>query len=513
MTAPSRAVFHWGVAIWIYAGAYSVASLALNLWFGFHIGMNDFWGHYYQAENLNFSDPQTLYDGFFPIGYPVLLRFAPGGDFIEAGFAIAAAGRVLYLGIFGSVALRLLPGAWALFATAALSLVPRVFENALTPGADLPMLVLGFAGASCVLLATLREEPSRGRFAWMITGGALMGLSGLVRQHGLVMAAGVFLAAVALRPRDLGRVIVSGLACTIAYSPQIAISLWAGRGPFETFQYVNIYKMMHHVELRHVPLDLAPTLGPIIAEDPLAFFSAWSHHYLAMLPVLIPALLAAIFLRDRALRRVGIALLIAGVPYLAAVALGWSARAVLPLIPWAVLLAVCLVQRGEAALAGRIGGRVSALRVVVAAAALLAAMWASERNSALVHRYLGDHHAYSEVAKALAADGLVHPKQAYSTEGSLYLPLMAPYWPYFDGTWGLFSLYKFRERYPQLKVSALPEFRDECVRQGITHLVLAGDPTWISPALGDLVRTPEDHPEFVYLGRVGDFSLFRRRGA
>ncbi len=513
MSAPSREALRWGQAIWLYACAYSVALLALDLWFGFHIGMNDFWGHHYQAENLNFADPQTLYDGFFPIGYPALLRLAPGDDYIEAGFAIAAAGRLLYVGIFGTVALWFLPGAWALFAAVALSLVPRVFENVLTPGADLPMLVLGFAGASCVLLSTLREGPGRGRWAWMIAGGALMGFSGLIRQHGLVMAAGVFLAAVVLRPRDVGRVIVAGLACTLAYSPQIGISLWAGRGPFETFQYVNIYKMMHHVELRHVPLDLAPDLGAIIAQDPLAFFGAWAGYYLGMLAVLAPAAIAAVFVRDRAARRVSFAVLIAGVPYLAAAALGWSARAVLPLIPWAVLLTVCLVRRAAVVVPITKGWAVAASRMLGGVAVMLLTLWASERNSALVRRYLYDHHAYSLVARALAADGVVHPKQVYSTEGSLYLPLMPPYWPYFDGTWGLFSLYRFRERFPQLNVSALPEFHDECVREGITHLVLAGDPTWISPALGDLVRTPEDHPEFEYLGRVGEFALFRRRGA
>ena len=114
MSVRPRGALLWGQAIWFYACAYSVALLALDVWFGFHIGMNDFWCHYYQAENLNFSDPQTLYDGFFPIGYPALLRFAPGDDFIEAGFAIAAAGRILYVGIFGMLALRFLPGAWAL---------------------------------------------------------------------------------------------------------------------------------------------------------------------------------------------------------------------------------------------------------------------------------------------------------------------------------------------------------------------------------------------------------------
>jgi hypothetical protein len=506
---PRGALLRWGQAIWLYAIAYSLSLLVLDVWFGFHVGMNDFWCHYYQAENLDIANPQTLYDGFFPIGYPAMLRLMPGEDFIEAGFVIASASRVLYLGAFGMVALWFLPGAWALAATVALSLVPRIFENVLTPGADLPMLVIGFSGASLVLIASLREARDRRHLMLMLAGGALMGASGLIRQHGLVMAAGMFLAALILRPRDLGRIILAGLACTAAYTPQIAINLWAGRGAFETFQYVNIYKMMHRCDLRQIPLGLSPSLGSIVREDPQMFVASWLGYVGGMMPLLVPALLVACFVRGA--RRAGVALLIAGVPYLFAVALGWSLRAILPIIPWTILFTGILVhQLFTVAIASRT--RASVLRGAVAGAALLLTVRASETNSALVHRYLYDHHIYTQVSRALGADGVVHPKQVYSTDGTFYLPELPPYWPYFDGTWALWSLYEFRARYPKLDVSSLPSLRDDCTRQGITHLVLANDPTWISPALGELMRSPQDHPEFEFLGRQGEFSVFRRRG-
>lgn len=99
-----------GREIWMYACLFSLALLFLNFWNGFHVGINDFWANYYQADNQDFGDAETLYDGFFPIGYPALLRLAPGDDYIEAGFAIAAACRVLLIGVFGTIALRYLPG-------------------------------------------------------------------------------------------------------------------------------------------------------------------------------------------------------------------------------------------------------------------------------------------------------------------------------------------------------------------------------------------------------------------
>src|SRR5262245_25218531 len=43
-----------------------------------HVALNDFWGNLFIATHLELSVPQSLYSGFYPIGYPLLLR--AGGD-------------------------------------------------------------------------------------------------------------------------------------------------------------------------------------------------------------------------------------------------------------------------------------------------------------------------------------------------------------------------------------------------------------------------------------------------
>lgn len=500
-----------GREIWMYACLFSLALLFLNFWNGFHVGINDFWANYYQADNQDFGDAETLYDGFFPIGYPALLRLAPGDDYIEAGFAIAAACRVLLIGVFGTIALRYLPGLWALGATAALSILPRVFENIFSPAADLPMLLLGLTGAGCLLAAGECERPKQTRTLLWIAAGALFGLSGLVRQHGLVLAGGFMLGALITRPRDFFYIVLCGTVCTAAYVPQFVVNLRAGHGLFETMQYVNVYKMMYGVELRDVPLDLAPDVRKLIADDPARFFSVWSRHVLGMAPVLIPALLAALAVRDATLRRLGFVVLIAGVPYLCAVALGWSARAVLPMIPWTVLLTASLLQRAQAYVAARVG-RGALFNGIVGVALLVMAALASEKNAGLARAYLYDHHRYSQVERVVAGQGLVHPKQLYATDGNLYLPLTPPHWPYFDGTWAHYSLYQYAERYPRLNTKSVDAFARDCTRQGITHVALAANAPEIGPALGELLAQPDAYAEFEYLGQVGDYALYRRRG-
>lgn len=512
MNEGRRQAWARGREIWTYACFYSLALLFLNYWNGFHIGVNDFWANYYQADNQDFTDAATLYDGFFPIGYPTLLRLAPGDDYVEAGFAITAACRLLLIGVFGTIALRYLPGLWALGTTAALSILPRVFENIFSPAADLPMLLLGVVGAGLLLTAGESAHPPRTRALLWVAAGAAFGLSGLVRQHGLVLAAGFMLGALITKPRDFFYIVLCGLACTMVYAPQFVVNIKSGHGLFETMQHVNVYKMMYGVELRDVPLDLAPDVRKLIADDPARFFAAWSRHVLGMGPVLIPAVLAALAVRDAVLRRLGFIVLAAGVPYLCAVALGWSARAVLPMIPWAALLTACLLQRAQAYVAARVGRR-AVFNGIAGVALLVMAALASEQNARLARAYLHDHHRYSEVETMVVGQGVVHPKQVYTTDGSLYLPLTRPHWPYFDGTWAHYSLYDYAERYPRLNTKTVQAFARDCTRQGITHVALTGDAPEIGPALGELLARPDGHTEFEYVGHVGNYALYRRTGA
>jgi hypothetical protein len=42
-----------------------------------HTPLNDFWGNHYLAQRLDTRDLNTFYDGFYPVGYTVLLRVLP----------------------------------------------------------------------------------------------------------------------------------------------------------------------------------------------------------------------------------------------------------------------------------------------------------------------------------------------------------------------------------------------------------------------------------------------------
>jgi hypothetical protein len=372
------------------------------------------------------------------------------------------------------------------------------------------MLIPLMAGAALLIRGAMQDETNRRRALTMILAGVLLGVAGLFRQHALAMALGLMIGCVAARPRSVRWVFLAGVACTAAYSPQMIVSVLSGHGPLETAQYVNIYKMTHGVELRDIPLDLSHDLRKIVAEDPQGFFRTWALHIAGMVPLLVPALAAAFWPGDATLRRIGRVVTVGGLLYLAAAALGWSHRAVLPVVPLTAALTAALLYRTYAlvALRDEFAGR----RLVAVGAVILAVsgVIASNRNARLVSYYLSEHHVYAMVEEFVAATGVVHPKQVYTTDGSLYLPLTPPHFPYFDGTWGMFTLYQYAERYPRLDTFSVEAFHHDCVREGITHVVLAPNAQHISETLGDLRNEPDGYAGFREAAEIGGYVILRR---
>lgn len=212
-----------------------------------------------------------------------------------------------------------------------------------------------------------------------------------------------------------------------------------------------------------------------------------------------------------AMRRLGRLVLIAGTVYFAAVAMGWSHRAVLPIVPWSVALSAALLYRAYRFVAEKDENSGRRLVAVGATGLVMLGVVSSNRNGELVSSYLADHHRYSMVEQYVEIDGVVHPKQVYTTDGSLYLPLTPPHFPYFDGTWLMFGSYRYAERYPRLRYDSLEAFHHDCVREGITHLVLARNAGDVSGILGELRSNPVGQTRFEYLGSIADYELFKRR--
>ena len=70
----------WKIAARVYLAGWALCLLGVLWSTGFYVDLNDFWGNLFAAEQLDPREPASLHNGFYPIGYLLLLRGLALGD-------------------------------------------------------------------------------------------------------------------------------------------------------------------------------------------------------------------------------------------------------------------------------------------------------------------------------------------------------------------------------------------------------------------------------------------------
>ncbi len=424
----------WGSALFLCAALYALALVAAGRATGFHVGLNDFWGNYYLASAADLSRPGTLYNGFFPFGYTLAARLIGGSNPAFGMYLVNVALAVLLALSVAAAAWRLLSPGWALAALAAECVWPAMFRCAVTIGPDLGSAAWFTAGAAVLLVAMGGGKAAEARKWLWFAGGLLLGLSGLWRYHGLV-AGGALLVALAcagLRLRTAG---LAAAGMLVAYSPQFAVNLLAGKGLLQTDQAFNVYKLIHGVDWLRINPDAVPgSMLRVIAADPARFVLRYAAGLLQMLWLLVAALAALAFGASGSIRRAsGVIAATVGI-YCLIVAAGDSGRAeliVLPLVILAIAI-VCDAVICDAVLQGGLRDQAAPFQrwVLRVGAGLCLAMYlafALQTNAELIRAWRSDHAQYCDVERILRADGVRSARQVFASNFKLYLPGTPPF--------------------------------------------------------------------------------------
>ena len=502
----------WGAALLVCAALYALLLVAAGRATGFHVGLNDFWGNYYLASAAALSRPGTLYNGFFPCGYTLATRLIGGANpafgMYLANIALAA---LLALSV-AAAAWRLLSPAWALAALAAVCVWPAMFRCAVTIGPDLGSAAWFTAGAAVLLVAMDGGKAAEGRKWLWFAGGLLLGLSGLWRYHGLV-AGGALLVALACAGFRLRTAGLAAAGMLVAYSPQFAVNLLAGKGLLQTDQAFNVYKLIHGVDWLRINPDAVPdSVLKIIADDPARFALRYAAGLLRLLWLLVAALVALAFGASDSIRRASGAIAMTVGIYCLVVAAGDSPRAdraVLPLVVFAcTVIAHAVIHRGL-----RDQEAPFQRWVLRAGGGLCLAMYlafALQTNAELVQAWVRDHAQYRAVERLLRADGVRSAKQVFSNDVRLYLPGTPPLQLWQNGNWMRFDQ-SYNQRYPDLPDDSMDSFLRACREKGITHLVLTGSAGDLLPELQAIYGGQPARPVHP-LGERGVYRVFRIGG-
>jgi hypothetical protein len=452
----------------------------------FYVLQNDFWGLFFLSEHLSLKDTGTLHNGFYPIGYPLLLRILIGPNILVTAFAVSVIAAALVLAVQMHFLSRHLSPWIAVACIGALGIHPMFFQHAITAGTDITTVALAATGS-----LTFVSGLMRGSTTLALIGGALMGGSGLMRHHGFLFSLAVVAAGLACWPRRWQQVCCCAAMVGVAGGVQVAINVAAGVPPFQTAQAFNVYKMFNPVDWFHLKKDYPPNVLDVIRLSPGRYFEAYKAHLYPELYLLWPAAIATVLV-ERSKRPLAAFTLITGAVFLPLQAIGGSPRGPMPLLPLcAVAVALCL----EAVMTRR---WVPSSRVRTSAAAIgtvsvaVAAMWFwPVQSRAYVTHFARVEQLWAQVETQLRSDGVQHPSQVFTDSFEFYFvsvrsPSSMDYHPRTTGGWAQIDLYGSERVHPPLRTDTLPNFLSDAREQGVTHLVLTGTAGSVLAALGHL---------------------------
>ena len=178
------------------------------------------WGIYFIAQHLDFAKPETLYNGFFPIGYPLLVRIMSTVAHPATGaYVLNVSATIALLMVVARFLNRYVSQSWTLFLLFLISFFPRFFHNITAPGPDIPAVVLMTAGMVLLLGGQTHASKKTLSVRRLLAAGSLFAFASLLRYHALI-ASFLFLLSLSIVYRNhLFKFMLCGVCVGVLYAP------------------------------------------------------------------------------------------------------------------------------------------------------------------------------------------------------------------------------------------------------------------------------------------------------
>jgi hypothetical protein len=506
---------------------------------------NDLWENHYLGMVMTTADIHSFYDGFFPIGYSLLLKLLVGN-----GYPAVAA---YYVNVALSL-LMMIVAAWCLrkqnlqvhfpFWLLLLVAFPRTFRYLITPGPDTAAMALFTIG---VLLLALwdgkdtpiqaddgpvggcpgypppaaptrpaqggasnkgtrppedsRDTPRRIPTARAVLAGLAMGLGALVRYHLFVASSFLLLALFIFMKRERKSILVSCAVFLAIYLPQIAINVLSGHGPLETYHALNFYNLVHGVNWYHMENLLPlPSAKTIVLGAPLLFLKHYLKGVAGLGVFAIAPLIYGLLAKSGRDKAAGFAVGAFCLLYALFFGISASPRAVLPLVPVSLLFFVKILF--DPALPLRTG-RIALFMTLLCACLFL---W-KDGQRAFYCRNQNDRYAAME--SFFIGQGVKNGQEVFTGDYDQYFKTLFPYRPLFNGGWGRIATYRYNAFYPELNVESIDGFYADCLRRRVRYAVFTPDAAKLAQFCFDLYSGSLADPRFTPVKTIGRDRVFR----
>ncbi len=466
----------FGVSFVIGAGVVLLSGLSTS----FHVVGIDFWSVLYYGRHIAWTESESLYNGFFSIGYAFLVGQFPYSYVAQFAYLTnALLAGLLSASVSSTVAaLRNFPA--TLLTLAASMTAPILFAYSNTVGPDIGSVAFTAFAIYLLwkdLLANQVEGTSTLRAVLV---GVSLGLSVLWRSHAIVSAGAVlfsFFLIAGIKPvRGRLLMVISFLGI---FAIQIAANLISGHGMLETAQNFNIYKLLYGVNWTYSPSPAEIenfSLLEALRTDPRHVMNAYIIPFRYLVSYVWPALACFLIARPGGMKKYALFSALVIVLYAIPVALGDSPRAPLiimvPFLSSIAFLAIAFVDRVKAA-AGSLNWMPGAVTVLIAAACAYPVYQWVRQDLEVIRRNRNEHNVFLNIEQVLTTRGLISPDQAYADRYDFYFPGLPPYQPRHIGSYAEDWVWGYSREYPSLPSDSWESFSRACAEQGIEFLVLS----------------------------------------
>jgi hypothetical protein len=444
---------------------YSALLLTAAILSRFAILSNDSFPLGWQAEHLSISDPASFYNGFFPIGYALLLRVA--GVFGDPYLLLEVLQIVLaifYIKKLWAFTRSFIVFAAAIIAIPLVAFSPQVIFAACSAVPDF------FAALFAVFayVEIIKNERRSDVFA-----GLYLGLGVLFREHVLVLLIAVTIALILVQRRAGLRRSLTILGIAILFfGVQGIVQRWSGHGFFENDQAFNLWKSMHGIDWTNPPTDFHSGLFQIILSEPQLFLQTYVGLFVNALYLIIPLLLF-LFVQNRTSK--GLypknleVLAIAALLYLLVTTAGGSARSDMLVLP---IVVVCIFKLIQDVGGRRIFSRIHwaftcsvALVLVAFTIMVFGALRAAKRVN-----------EYDELQHTLGIQSVAQARTIFTDDFALSFPSLVNAIPRTSGGWGEIGLPEYLHANPHIPDTSANVVYSALKENGIQYIVIRNPP-------------------------------------
>ena len=435
--------------------AFGVLMLAAALVSRFAVLSNDSFPLLWQARHLSLSDPASFYNGFFPIGYPLLMRFA---EITQDPLTTLEIVQVVLAPIYLIVAMRF----FARF------LRPEVIFLGIVALVAYPDFLRCVLSATPDFLASLAALTAFYLIAKEHYGyaGVAFGCGLLFRAHILGLFVTMVIATLLLHKNGkfeiAGRMVLGAIPFILL---QGMIQVWSGHSFFESAQAFNVYRTMYGINWNTPPRFPISTLD-IIAHDPFRFAAAYFVNLANGAIVLLPIAILLILNRKH---RQGLALVticFGVLLYVLVITAAFSPRALLPVWPSSVLAGMAILQSIEALFKPRmlmLAGLVASAVIIVGV--IVASYGSRERVN-----------EYEKIGQVLHLNAAKDLHAIYTDDFAFYVPQFHDATARTTGTWGVVGLPEYSKDALELDWRSAESLRSSMRNAGIQTAIIRVPP-------------------------------------